>query len=88
MDAFYITFARNCLDLPSKKTRINIKASHYITERKTKMLDVSEKSNEDNNVVQQEGLTGPTEKSDPSESKHRPAIRLENGSYDEFVWEE
>ena len=52
------------------------------------MSKVSVKSNQEHNAVEQEDLTKVVEKSEPSESKQRPAIRLENGSYDEFVWED
>jgi hypothetical protein len=78
--------ARNCLDFPSNKFRININASHYITERESKMLNVSAKSKEGNIVQKQKNLTSTKETKLIIEP--RPAIRLENGSYDEFVTED
>jgi hypothetical protein len=37
--------------------------------------------------ARQKGLIKTTEQSRPTESKQKPAVRLENGSYDEFVTE-
>jgi hypothetical protein len=38
--------------------------------------------------ARQKGLIKTTEQSRPTESKQKPAVRLENGSYDEFAHEE
>jgi hypothetical protein len=38
--------------------------------------------------AKEKGLIKPAQKSRPTKSKQKPAVRLENGSFDEFVTED